>query len=269
VNRLATAALILLTAWSASAAEINCKGPSNVEDFRYTWRMRGGLSIIAGLLFPTSGVGQLKTTFTGGPDRALTSMLLITPRDGRGGFYVYESGMAEGGEKTQMSYHGYAWKNKSRKERTVFDYAKRLARITKETPDKTSERTASMPAAEEFYDVLSAIYFLRQNATEIRSPITTTIYSDGTSYPVLLRPSQRRTFTIEGRQVSAIGLEIVDAPKGNGKKWPGGIRVWFSDDARRIPFRIEIQQSMASMQLQLESIESCAFMQVQASRAAK
>jgi hypothetical protein len=265
LSRATAAALaILLIAGSASATDLNCKGPSNVEDFRYTWRMRGGLSVIAGLLFPTSGVGQLKTTYTGGPERALTSQLLITPSDGRGGFYVYESAMDQNGERTQMSYHGYAWKNKSRKEKTIFDWAKKIARIYKETPEKKWDKTSPLPQNEDLYDILGAIYFLRQNATTIRAPLTTTIYSDGKAYPVMMRPGERRTFKIEGREVSAIGFEIVDAPNSSGKKWPGGIRVWFSDDARRIPFRIEIQQSMASMQLQLESIESCAFMQLQA-----
>ena len=51
----------------------------------------------------------------------------------------------------------------------------------------------------------------------------------------------------------------VDAP--GGRKWPGGMKIWISDDARRIPFRIEIIQSMASLQLELQSIDSCAFMQ--------
>ena len=39
--------------------------------------------------------------------------------------------------------------------------------------------------------------------------------------------------------------------------------VWVSDDQRRIPFRIEIQQSMASLQLDLQSVEACAFMQAE------
>ena len=75
-------------------------------------------------------------------------------------------------------------------------------------------------------------------------------------------------FTIEGQRINALGFEIVDAPNNrSGKKWPGGVRVWLSDDARRIPFRIEIQQSMASLQLELQSVESCAFMQTAAASA--
>ena len=238
---------------------MNCHGPSNVEEFHYTWRLRGGLSWVAGLLFPTSGVGELKTVFPREGEHSINSELLITASDRRSGFYQYESQMDESGQKTLMTYHGYAWKNKSRKERTLFDYVKRLAHIHKETPDKQWDKVEPLPP-EELRDILTAVYFLRQNAPSIKTPITTLIYSDGDSYPVVLRPAERRNFTIEGKQISALGFEIVDAPGGR-RKWPGGLKVWVSDDERRIPFRIEIQQSMASLQLELQSVESCAFMQ--------
>ncbi len=251
------AALLTALALSASAAEINCGGPSNVEEFRYSWRLRGGLSWVAGFVFPTSGVGNLKTTFPKPGQGAINSELLITPTDGRSGFFVYESEM-DPAANTLMTYHGYAWGKKMRKERTVFDYVKRLAHIRKETPDKVEDKEKPLPP-ETLRDVLTAIYYLRQHATEIKGPITTTIYTDGKEYPVIFRPAGARTFTIDNQNVNALGFEIVDAP--GGKKWPGGVRVWLSDDARRIPFRIEIQQSMASLQLDLKSIESCAFMQ--------
>lgn len=251
--------------FDASGADLNCSGTPNLEDFRYTWRIKGGLSIIAGLIFPTSGVGQLKTSYPVGTDHTINSELLITSRD-RSGFYVYESEIDSSGEKTLMSYHGYAWKNKSRKERTVFDYPKKLARLHKETPEKQWDRVLPLPA-DSLRDILTAIYFLRQHGPTIHGPMTTTIYSDGNSYPVLLKPVERRTFDIEGQRVGAMGFQIVDAPNNNsGKKWPGGVSVWISEDARRIPFRIEIQQSMASLQLELQSVESCAFMQTAAAR---
>ena len=258
MNRLAVAVVLFLSG-PLSAAELNCNGAPNVESFKYSWRMRGGLSWIAGIVFPTSGVGELKTTFHDGENRAIDSSLLITAPNGtKGGFYAYESQMDEGGARTLMTYHAYAWRDKSRKERTLFDYVKRLAHVRKETPEKQWEIVKPLPA-EQFHDILTAIYYMRQNAPNIRGPITTTIYSDGKSYPVILRPSTRQVFTIAGKQIGATGFEIVDAP--GGRKWPGGVKVWLSDDARRIPFRIEIVQSMASMQLDLQSIDACAFMQ--------
>jgi hypothetical protein len=250
---------MVLPAYPVWAAELNCHGPSNVEDFRYSWRMRGGLSWLAGLVFPTSGVGELKTVYPREGQHSINSELLISTPDRTSGFYVYESEMDETGQKTLVTYHGYAWKNKSRKERTVFDYLKRLAHIHKETPEKQWDRTEELPG-DALRDVLTAIFYLRQNAPNIKAPIVTRIYSDGKSYPVIFRPADRRRFNIEGQDINALGFEIVDAP-GGSRKWPGGVKVWISEDERRIPFRIEIQQSMASLQLDLKSIEACAFMQ--------
>src|SRR5215210_7224675 len=97
------AALVASVALSASAAELNCQGPSNIEEFRYSWRLRGGLSWVAGLVFPTSGVGNLKTVFPRAGEHSIESQLLITPTDGRSGFFVYESQMDQNGQKTLMT----------------------------------------------------------------------------------------------------------------------------------------------------------------------
>jgi len=260
--RTAVVVVAFFAAGAASAAELNCHGPSNVEDFHYSWRMRGGLAWIAGLVFPTSGKGELRTVFPaeGQAQPSISSELLITAADPKVGFYVYQSQMDAAGARTLVTYHGYAWRNKSRKERTVFDYLKRIAHIHKETPDKQWDKTEPLPS-DELRDILTAILYLRQNATTIHAPIVTRIYSDGKWYPVVFRPIDRRTFTIDDKKVNALGFEIVDAPGGGKHKWPGGVRVWVSEDDRRIPFRIEINESMASLQLDLQSVESCAFMQ--------
>jgi len=254
--RTALLGLLLGTSTFASAADLHCRPGDGSEEFRYSWRLRGGISWVAGFVFPTSGVGVLKTTYPQGTNANIGSELLITPGDGTSGFYVYETQIDPAG-KTQMTYHGYAWKKKSRKERTLFDYAKRLARMHKETPDNVEDRVKPMPA-DEFRDILTAIHYMRQNAPNITRPMTTVVYSDGSEYTVIFRPIERRTFTLGQQNVDALGFEIVDGP--GGKKWPGGIRVWISNDARRIPFRIEIRQSMASLQLDLTSIEACGFM---------
>src|SRR2546429_9904985 len=52
----------LLIATSTFAVDLNCKGPSNVEQFKYWWRLRGGLSWSAGLAFPSSAGGEMMPT---------------------------------------------------------------------------------------------------------------------------------------------------------------------------------------------------------------
>jgi hypothetical protein len=248
---------------AAQAADLNCTaGPANIEEFRYVWHLRGGLGWLAGLVFPNKGVGNLKTVFPKPGEHGISSQLMMTPSDGKSGFYVYESQMDDAASKTLVTYHGYAWGKKARKERTVFDYVKKLARIHRETTEKVEDRVKLIPAESlkdsSLRDVLTAIYFLREHAADIRGPLTTNIYSDGKDYPVIFRPAGRASFVIGGQRVNGLGFEIVGAP--TGKKWPGGVSVWISDDARRIPFRIDISESMASMQLDLQSVESCAFM---------
>ncbi len=249
--------LMLLAPSLAQAADLRATTPSNVEDFQYAWRLRGGLSWIAGLVFPRSGTGNLKTTFNKPGEPGISSELVITSPS-ESGFYAYQTQMSETGDRTLMTYHGYAWGKKSRKERTVFDYLKRIAHMHKETPTKVEDKDRPMPAGD-LRDVLTAIFYLRQHAEAITGPVRTTIFSDGKEYPVIFRPVGKSAFTIGNQRVSATGFEVIAVP-GSEQKWRGGVTVWVSDDARRIPCRIEISESVASLQLDLQTVESYALL---------
>lgn len=248
-RKISVIALSMVVAASAFGAN------PNTEEFRYSWRLRGGVRFIAGLLFPTTGIGKLKTTYG---DTIHSELLITAPTGKQNGYYAYESDMDEGG-KTLMTFHGYAWGKKSRTERTIFDHTKGLARMHKETPNGGENRVKKLPeSSDELRDILTAIYFLRQNATTMNAPMNTTIYSDGKEYPVIFRPGASKGFVVEGTAVNARAFHIVDAP--GGKKWSGGVTVWLTRDDRRLPVRIEIQQSMASLQLDLQKIESVVLM---------
>src|SRR5688572_13641800 len=119
IQTIATA-LVMVVSASAFAGE-------NTEQLKYSWRLKGGLRFIAGLMFPTSGVGNLTTTFG---DQIHSELLITAPTGKRGGFFSYESEMSDRAT-TLVSSHGYAWGQKSRTERTVFDHTKGLARISK------------------------------------------------------------------------------------------------------------------------------------------
>ena len=90
------------------------------------------------------------------------------------------------------------------------DYVKQLARIHKETPGKVENNVRKMPSPD-LRDVLTAIYYLRQNAAHINEPITTSIYSEGKEYPVVFRPvPERRTFTIEGKKINVVEDKTIE-----------------------------------------------------------
>jgi hypothetical protein len=253
LRRTSLAALLMVASVTAFGADLSPAATGQVEEFRYSWRLRGGVRFLAGLVFPTSGIGTLRTSFG---DTVESELLITAPNGKQGGFYAYESEIDERGTKTLMTYHGYAWGSKSRAERTVFDYKKGLARIHKQTPEETENRVKKLPSASgQHRDILTAIYFLRQNAEKVTQPLQTNIYSDGKEYPVIFRPSgETKSFVIAGKSRMAKAFEIVDAP--GGKKWPGAVTVWLTTDDHRVPVRIEIKQSLASMQLDLKQITS-------------
>src|SRR5450759_3020841 len=104
IRQIVLSAMLLLSASAAFAADVNCKGTTNVEEFRYSWRIRGAIRFLAGLMFPTSGIGDFKTTYPKDGETSISSELLITPGNGESGFYSYESQMDTAGKQTLMTY---------------------------------------------------------------------------------------------------------------------------------------------------------------------
>jgi len=250
------AIVLLILAGSMRATPVPCSD-RDTEEFNYSWRLRGGLAWIAGLRFPTSGVGALRTGVPTVGNRDIDSELVIRPSKGRSGFYIYQSQIDTAGQKTLMTYHGYSWGDRERKERTFFDYVKRLARIRKETTDQAVENRVKPIPHKDMRDILTGIYFLRRNAGTFEKPMTSEIYSDGKIYPVVFKPGDRHSFIVAGEKVEARAYDIEAAPGETSKKWPGGLRVWLSDDARHVPVRIEIRKNFASLQLDLQSLNEC------------
>jgi hypothetical protein len=235
--------LVLLTTGTVAQA--------TQEHYRYSWRLRGGLAWIAKLAFPTSGVGELKNVPRQG--KALESQLLITSPGSRDGYYLYRSEIDQGTHRTLMSYHAYAWGSKSKNERTLFDYDRLQAHIREEDEKQVENRVKPLPGRD-MRDVLTGIHYLRHNADRINAPLRADIYSDGKLYPVVFKPAERLNYSLNGQSVPARSFVITAAPGAAAKKWPGGIKVWLSEDDRRVPLRIEINRGLASLQLDLKSI---------------
>lgn len=230
-----------------------CATPGT-EQFRYSWKLRGGLAWIAGgLRFPTRGTGELKTVYA--TNGSIDSQLRITDRGGDG-FYLYHSLIDENNNnRTLQTYHGYSWGNKSHSEQTKFDYVKGQARIHEESAESIENRVKKLPSSE-LRDVLTGIHYLRTNAATLRAPMRTDIYSDGKLYPVVFKPAGRERIEIRNEKVTAHAYVIAAAPHAL-RKWPGAVKVWLSADERRIPLRIELQRNLATLRLDLDQAENC------------
>lgn len=221
------------------------------EEYRYNWKLRGGLAWIAGLRFPTSGIGALR--YRSPSPSVVESELTITSPEDRSAYYKYQSHIDEASDRTLMSYTEYAFGKKHRSERTWFDYARRVARVHKTSYKRPPEdKTKSIQSDRLFRDVLTMIHHIRQNGTKVRGTVRAELFSDGKFYSVVFRPIGVKTFSIGGRPVSARGYEITAAPDQE-KRWSGGVNLWVSNDAARVPIKIEIERNLASLQLELQS----------------
>lgn len=218
--------------------------PASAETLRYDWKLRGGLSWVAGLRFPTSGVGILKTEEGGG---VVDSHLRVSA--GNHDYIEYRSRMDDSASRTLRSENGYAFGSRAERKETVYDYAANVARLQEREAGRVENKTRPL-AADEARDILTTIAYLRDNAGKITSRVTTEIYAEGKPYSVLIQPEGTRTIN----EKTARGFRVSSAP-GAAKKFPG-MTVWISEDAQRLPLRIVLQQKYASLHLELKQASS-------------
>ncbi|MEO8216659.1 MAG: DUF3108 domain-containing protein [Acidobacteriota bacterium] len=218
----------------------------NTERLNYSWHLRGGLSWLARLAFPSSGRGTLETKTAD----TVNSRLTINASDTKG-YYLYESNMVPEGTQTLMSRSAYAYKSSARDERVSFDVDRGLARVQKTTDEGTEVKVHKLESAAP-QDVLTSIYYLRQHADEIHAPRQAQIFSGAKQYDVVYQPLPTTTMRV-GNTDMRVRPFTIKATGTEAKRFPGEVRVWLSDDGRRIPVRIDIDQKYATLKLDLQT----------------
>lgn len=229
-------ALTVVTAAPLVAAPL---GNGGVERLTYNWHLTGGLSWIARIAFPSSGVGVLETTQNGN----VSSKLLISTNDSKG-YYLYESSMVADGLRTLTSRMAYAFRDSSRDERVAFDVANHSTHLQRTDGDGTEQKGYELKSAAP-QDVLTSIYYLRQHAGEITAPKRAQVFSGAKGYDVTFFPQPAGV--LSGRRVRPFTIKA----SGNDAKRFGEVRVWLSEDAQHVPVRIDIQQRYTTLKLDL------------------
>jgi hypothetical protein len=213
-----------------------------VEKLNYSWSLKGALAWLVRAAVPTSGNGTLETHTT----QNVHSRLLLTGSSKKE-YFVYESQMDGDGRRTQMSMDGYRWNSRSHEQRVWFDGDRRTARVTKTSEDGVETKMRNIPSNAP-QDVLTSIYFLRQHADEVTTPRAMQIYTAGKPYTFRVVPKPVTTTKV-GNQTYRV-RPFVMTPVSDDKR--GEVRVWFSDDERRIPVRIEMEQKYGTLKLDVK-----------------
>jgi hypothetical protein len=236
---------LFLAGLFAAAPLAAAPADGSAEKLNYAWRLKGGLSWLARLAFPSSGRGTLETNAAGN----VHSRLTINAGDAKG-YYLYESMMAPTGTQTLTSRSAYAYGDSTRDERVAFDVANGVARVQKTTNDGSESKTHKLESATP-QDVLTSIYYLRQHADEIRTPKQAKVFSGANGYDVLFQPQATTTLKVGATDLRVRPFTL--KPVGNdAKRFPGEVHVWLSDDARHLPVRIDIEQKYATLKLDLQ-----------------
>ena len=234
------AAIALLAGVVSAAPMLAAPLTSNgSERLSYSWHLKGGLTWLAKLAFPSSGRGTLETHEA----NTVHSQLTIQGKESSS-FYLYESSMLPDATRTLSSRNAYAFGSDHRDERVSFDPATRQAHVQKFTSDGNSSKVKTLESAAP-QDVLTSIYYLRQHADEIHTPKKAEIFSGASGYDVIYVP--KPVTTMNNVRVRPFTIKPVD-PDGK----VGEVRVWLTDDAQRVPVRIEIEQKYATLKLELQ-----------------
>jgi hypothetical protein len=214
------------------------------ETLRYDWRLRGMLSWVARVKFPTSGTGTLQTSPRGA---SVDSHLRVSA--GARDYLEYRSRMDQSARRTLTSMNGYSFGSKTEQKETVFDYTANVARVNEREQGQVDTKTRPL-AADEARDVLTTIAYLREHAATISGAMTTDVFADGKPYRVTIKPEGLKSAEWQGKQVPARVFSVASLP---GAKKKFGLRVWLSEDEQRLPLRIVIDQQYASLDLKLKA----------------
>ena len=255
-RRILVAVAFVITAATARAEKIDCGTNRRIEVVSYKWELNGFLSWLAGLRFPTHGAGSLATIVRA--NGTVETELRIISHKGERDLYQYQSMINPGTNPTLKRVDGYKFDVRNPTMTTTLDYAaKTMVREKKDTkkPGPATTKTEPIPPGD-IRDVLSVIHYLRKSATRLQRPETTTVYSAGKLYDVILTPGANSTIQFAGSSVKA-RQNTISASPANRKKWPGDVSFWLTQDERAIPVRILIRQRGASLDLAADAIYTC------------
>jgi hypothetical protein len=124
---------------------------------------------------------------------------------------------------------------------------RRITRVQKQDDEGTEVKVRQL-ASTTPQDVLTSIYYLRQHADEVTAPRTMQIYTGGKPYLFRVVPQPVTTTKIDTRTYRVRPFTLT--PLTEGKR--GEVRVWLSEDERRIPVRIEMEQKYGTLKLDVK-----------------
>jgi len=133
---------------------------------------------------------------------------------------------------------------------TMFDQAKLEAKYEVQTATKV-ERTIKLPKMTQ--DALSALYVLRCIPVKTGDKFNMPVTDAGDVYQVQMQVGALESLATPLGTINAYKIvPIITGPKNSAP--PRGLAVWISDDARRLPLKIEAQLAVGKFVVSLRKV---------------
>jgi hypothetical protein len=192
------------------------------EAVELEWKLGGFLGLLAGLFVPSSGDGVL-TFVPAGDDRVEIQLLLTSPKR-EGEYFLYGAAIDEVTRRTAEVWSSYAYRDSHKhKEQTIAD------------PD--------------VIDFASVIYYLRWYGPTETTRMT--IWNDGKTYPVEIKPLSVERRKIDGRKIPVRGYLVRGVKQAGRDRFEERFWLYFARDRDRTPVEIVGKRSLVRVRIQM------------------
>ncbi len=149
-------------------------------------------------------------------------------------------------------------KERVRDSEAVFDHENNIVTYVETDPNDLSRppRTIASQITPEVRDILSGLYALRFQPLEVGKEFNVSVSDSGLVYEIPVKVVEREEQKTIFGKVMCLRLEPQIFGENRLIGGDGSMKVWITDDARRIPVRSEVKASVGEFEIKLRSAQN-------------
>lgn len=149
-------------------------------------------------------------------------------------------------------------KERVRDSEAAFDYENNTVTYIETDPKDLSRppRTIASQITPEVSDILSGLYSLRFRPLEVGTEFNISVSDSGLVYEIPVKVAEREEQKTIFGKVMCLRLEPQIFGDGRLIGGEGSMKLWITDDARRIPVRSEVKASVGEFEIKLQAAEN-------------
>lgn len=149
-------------------------------------------------------------------------------------------------------------KERVRDSEAVFDHESDVVTYIETDPNDLSRppRTIASQITPDVHDILSGLYSLRFQLLEVGREFNITVSDSGLVYEIPVKVVEREEQKTIFGKVMCLRLEPQIFGENRLIGGDGSMKIWITDDARRVPVRSEVKASVGEFEIKLQSAQN-------------